>query len=134
MSPEECRWLEALAHQHNTFDSMDYDNDNTDFKNVLDGTHSIDISHAGDEFQDLAREIYKDFDHIQQHVNAFDQQLFALTDAYLKWSYGCAQHRFKDFMEVHRNAQSQSDPNSGVWDVQVVDIFCKFHFRTTSIG
>ncbi|KAG1836694.1 hypothetical protein DFJ58DRAFT_846843 [Suillus subalutaceus] len=128
MSPEERRRLEALAQQQagsNTFD-MDYDNDNTDFGNILDGTHTIEISHAGGEFEDLAREIYGDFwtpDRIKRRVDAFDQQMFGLTDACLKWNHERAQHGFRSFLEVHRTHQSHVDPNSGSWDVQVVDIY-----------
>ncbi|KAG1777172.1 hypothetical protein EV702DRAFT_1045562 [Suillus placidus] len=145
MSPEERRRLEALVQQqtgNSTFDSMDYGNDSADFDNILNGTHPIDISHAGGEFEDLAREIYGDLwtpkssskqtrrvdhrtrrDRIQRRVDAFDQQMFELTDTYLKWSHQRAQHGFWGFLEVHRNQHSHVDPNSGSWNVQVVDIF-----------
>ncbi|KAG2151480.1 hypothetical protein DEU56DRAFT_869083 [Suillus clintonianus] len=49
--------------------------------------------------------------------------MFGRTDAYLQWSHERAQHGFRGFLEVHRNQCSHVDPNSGSWDVQVVDIF-----------
>lgn len=58
MSPEERRRLEVLVQQE--AGNSGFDDDSVDFDNVLDGTHPIDISHAGGEFEDLAREIYGD--------------------------------------------------------------------------
>jgi hypothetical protein len=64
MSAEERQRLEALADQraHLSPDAFDACDENVmDFENILTGAHLIDISHAGGEFQDLAREIFGDF-------------------------------------------------------------------------
>ncbi|KIK33852.1 hypothetical protein CY34DRAFT_26971 [Suillus luteus UH-Slu-Lm8-n1] len=103
---------------------FDYDNNTAEFENVLTGAHPIDVSHAGGKFQDLAREIYGDFwtlemrtpnkrgrredhrtrrDRIQRCVDAFNQQMPALVDAYLIWSLNY--------------------PNSGTWNIRVVDTY-----------
>lgn len=63
MSAEERQRLETLAEQrvHSDATMFDYDDNTAEFENVLTGAHPIDVSHAGGEFQDLAREIYGDF-------------------------------------------------------------------------
>ncbi|KAG1861097.1 hypothetical protein DFJ58DRAFT_839741 [Suillus subalutaceus] len=102
MSPEECHRLEALAQQQagsHTFD-MDYDNDNTDFGNILDGTHTIEISHAGEN--------------LQANKNAvWITRLAGITLSAM----------FRSFLEVHRTHWSHVDPNSSSWDVQVIDVY-----------
>ncbi|KIK35300.1 hypothetical protein CY34DRAFT_26644 [Suillus luteus UH-Slu-Lm8-n1] len=123
---------------------FDYDDNTAESKNMLTGAQPIDVSHAGGKFHDLAREIYGDFwtlelrtpnkrghreDHrtrrdcIQHCVDAFNQQMPALVDAYLIWSLNRAKEGVKSFFEVNRHSDPPSDPNSGTWNVRVVDTY-----------
>ncbi|KIK40552.1 hypothetical protein CY34DRAFT_24782 [Suillus luteus UH-Slu-Lm8-n1] len=117
-----------------------------DFENILTGAHLINVSHAGSEFQDLVCEIFGDFwtpetrqpnkrghhedhrtrrDRIQRRVDAFLQQMPALTDAYLAWSLKQAKKGVMSFFEVlwHSDPHAPSDPNCGTWNLKVVDTF-----------
>lgn len=64
-------------------------------------------------------------DRIQRRVDAFNQQMPALVDAYLIWSLNRAKEGVKSFFEVHRHSDPPSDPNSGTWNVRVVDTYCE---------
>lgn len=69
-------------------------------------------------------------DRIQRRVDAFLQQMPALTDAYLAWSFERAKKGVMSFFEVlrHSDPHAPSDPNCGAWNLKVVDTFCKSLF------
>ncbi|KAG1763541.1 hypothetical protein EDD22DRAFT_979344 [Suillus occidentalis] len=126
MTPEEKQALEALQ-EHTADDTMfDGFNDNDDFgTSVLDGSESVNISHAGGEMCELTRQLITDFwkgnsqscghrvnyrtrrDRTRRRTEAFDQQMSALTCTYLDWHL------------------ANVDVNAGSIAIKVVDVFCK---------
>ncbi|KAI5988030.1 hypothetical protein EDD15DRAFT_2172946, partial [Pisolithus albus] len=96
---------------------------NTALGDVLDGTEQLEVSNAGGELTDLARE--KDYrmprDRILRRNEVFDQQLPALTQAYLCWSYTWTKGKSREYFP-----KSADDGNSVTsWTLQVIDVYCK---------
>jgi hypothetical protein len=58
MIPDERRALEALREL--PVDDSDEDYEDINLRNILDGSQPLDISHAGGEFQALARDVDRD--------------------------------------------------------------------------
>ncbi|KAG6858795.1 hypothetical protein C0991_001932, partial [Blastosporella zonata] len=77
--------------------SNDWDDITDDYQinNVLDGSTSFDISHAGGEFENILADCYneevrqKDYctrrDRTEIQTKAFEPQMKGMTDAYIKW-------------------------------------------------
>ncbi|KAG2058448.1 hypothetical protein BDR06DRAFT_968459 [Suillus hirtellus] len=122
MSAKECQRLKTLAEQqvHSDATMFDYDDNTAEFENILTGAHPID---------DLAHEIYGDFwtltqwDHIQHRMDVFNQQMPVLVNAYLIWSFNCAKEGVRSFFKVHQHSDPPSDPNSGTWNIRVIDTY-----------
>ncbi|KAG1805499.1 hypothetical protein EV424DRAFT_1474356 [Suillus variegatus] len=105
MTLEEKRALEALQERNDDNIMFDGFNGDDDFgSSVLDGSESVNISHAGGELHELTRQLISDFwkgnsqtrghradyrtrrDRTRRRTEAFDQQMSALTRAYLDWN------------------------------------------------
>ncbi|KAI5985883.1 hypothetical protein EDD15DRAFT_2175514 [Pisolithus albus] len=126
MGPEERQALEALCEGTDT--EWDYeweDAANVALEDVLDGTEQLEVSNAGGELTDLSQELlgelFKDYsrkgprrkdyrtrrDRILRRNEAFEQQLPALTQAYLHWSYTWTKGRSREYFP-----KSADDGNS----------------------
>ncbi|KAG0695695.1 hypothetical protein DFH29DRAFT_984896 [Suillus ampliporus] len=137
----ERQTLERLVDRQTEDDTFDGTWDDTDFQEVLRGEERIEISNAGGEFKDLAREVFGDFwkpterqygrstrvdhrtrrDRIQRRIDAFNKQMPAMVDAFLDWSNTRAKSKIRGFFGVQSGADL--DPDSGSWPVTVVDLF-----------
>ncbi|KAH7905207.1 hypothetical protein BJ138DRAFT_1018025 [Hygrophoropsis aurantiaca] len=146
MSAQEKQALAQLCVDHDTGSEPDITSftHEYDINNVLDGSESLEISHGGGEFQELARQLMGDFwkiqpltshqrrtdyrtrrDRTQRRVDAFNHQMDELTDAYLQWSLASAESGIRGFFESHQvNTTGTHDVNAGQTTVKVVDIFC----------
>ncbi|KAG2358117.1 hypothetical protein BDR07DRAFT_1489879 [Suillus spraguei] len=148
MTANECKALEGLRNPP-TFPpgvDEDFEDLNFNFGDVCDGTDTLPISHAGGEFEDLARGVMgevwrlKDRDnaHRVQHIDnrtrrdrvlrrnvAFNEQIQVMSEAYLIWSLEKSQKGFRNFFECLRSEETDEviDFNAGQWPVTVIDAF-----------
>ncbi|KAI6014150.1 hypothetical protein BKA83DRAFT_4473883 [Pisolithus microcarpus] len=138
MMPEERQALEALREEKNKDQECEWeDAGNIAFEDVLDGTEQLEVSNAGGELTDLAQELlgelFKDYsrkgpqrkdyrtrrDRILRRDEAFNQQLPALTQAYLDWSYTREKERRKEYFP-----KSEGDGGSAAsWTLHVIDVY-----------
>ncbi|KAI6027836.1 hypothetical protein BKA83DRAFT_4471322 [Pisolithus microcarpus] len=138
MMPEERQALEALREEKNKDQECEWeDAGNIAFEDVLDGTEQLEVSNAGGELTDLAQELlgelFKDYsrkgpqrkdyrtrcDRILRRDEAFNQQLPALTQAYLDWSYTREKERRKEYFP-----KSEGDGSSAAsWMLHVIDVY-----------
>ncbi|KAI6104922.1 hypothetical protein EV401DRAFT_2060716 [Pisolithus croceorrhizus] len=106
-------------------------------EDVLDGTEQLEVSNAGGELTDIAQELlgelFKDYsrkgaqrkdyrtcrDRILRRNEAFDQQLPALTQAYLDWSYTWTKGKSKEYFP--KSADNGSSATS--WTLHVIDVY-----------
>lgn len=137
--PEERQALEALREERNKDQECEWeDAGNITFEDVLNGTEQLEVSNAGGELTDLAQELLgellscsysrkgpqrKDYrtrrDRVLLRNEAFSQQLPALTQAYLDWSYAWAKEKSKEYFP-------KFDDDSGSaasWTVHVIDVY-----------
>ncbi|KAI6017609.1 hypothetical protein BKA83DRAFT_4058793 [Pisolithus microcarpus] len=136
--PEERQALEALREERNKDQECEWeDAGNITFEDVLNGTEQLEVSNAGGELTDLAQELlgelFKDYsrkgpqrkdyrtrrDRVLLRNEAFSQQLPALTQAYLDWSYAWAKEKSKEYFP-------KFDDDSGSaasWTVHVIDVY-----------
>ncbi|KAI6094411.1 hypothetical protein F5141DRAFT_980580, partial [Pisolithus sp. B1] len=126
MMPEERQALEALCEERDIdLDCEWEDVGNMALKDVLDGTEQLEVSNARGELMDLTQEL-KDYhtcrNCILRHNEAFDQQLPALTQAYLDWSYYTwTKGKSKEYLP-----KSADDDNSATsWMLHVIDVYHK---------
>ncbi|KAH7904942.1 hypothetical protein BJ138DRAFT_1118930 [Hygrophoropsis aurantiaca] len=154
MSIEEKRVLAELQGHVNQHDTEEPQLDSVlldfefDIENVLAGSEALEISHGGGEFEELTRELRGDFwmmnnahksrtrrhrgvdyrtrrDRVQRRVDAFNQQLDALTNAYMQWSLARGKNGVRGFFEERRCSPNiDLDINAGQTTIKVVDIFC----------
>ncbi|KAI6101298.1 hypothetical protein F5141DRAFT_975705, partial [Pisolithus sp. B1] len=89
------------------------DGGNITFEDVLDGTEQLEVSNAGGELTDLAQELLGEL--------FKDQQLPALTQAYLDWSYTWTKERSKEYFPKFNNDSS----SAALWMVHVINVYCK---------
>ncbi|KIK14596.1 hypothetical protein PISMIDRAFT_32871, partial [Pisolithus microcarpus 441] len=123
MMPEERQALEALREERNKDQECEWeDAGNITFEDVLNGTEQLEVSNAGGELTDLAQEL-KDYrtcrDRVLLRNEVFSQQLPALTQAYLDWSYAWAKEKSKEYFP-------KFDDDSGSaasWTVHVIDVY-----------
>ncbi|EGN92824.1 hypothetical protein SERLA73DRAFT_156765 [Serpula lacrymans var. lacrymans S7.3] len=112
-------------------DDKDIYNNIATLNDVLDGSEPLNISHAGGEFEALTRELngnlWKDYyrhksrrpdhqdgrDHIMCRVSAFNHQLTAITDAYLKWTYNRKASGAQGFLGEQKLIKSVADDVMG---------------------
>ncbi|KAI6125002.1 hypothetical protein EDD16DRAFT_1763245, partial [Pisolithus croceorrhizus] len=106
-------------------------------EDVLDGTEQLEVSNARGELTDIAQELlgelFKDYsrkgaqrkdyrtrrDRILRRNEAFDQQLPALTQAYLDWSYTWTKGKSKEYFP--KSADNGSSATS--WTLHVIDVY-----------
>ncbi|KAI6094285.1 hypothetical protein EDD16DRAFT_1447419, partial [Pisolithus croceorrhizus] len=117
--------LEALCEDRNIdLDCEWEDAGNMALEDVLDGTEQLEVSNAGGELTDIAQEL-KDYrtcrDRILRRNEAFDQQLPALTQAYLDWSYTWTKGKSKEYFP--KSADNGSSATS--WTLHVIDVYRK---------
>ncbi|KAI6098184.1 hypothetical protein F5141DRAFT_1219822 [Pisolithus sp. B1] len=116
---------------------------------ILDGMESLDVSHAGGEFQELTRGLLGNFwkstpekvrgkcsdyrtfrDRSTKQTAAFSVQLGAMAEAYMAWSFkwrGAGGKGFFDSDEQHRQEEQQNkcdSMNMKLLSVLVLDVFC----------
>ncbi|KIM58061.1 hypothetical protein SCLCIDRAFT_28331 [Scleroderma citrinum Foug A] len=116
---------------------------------VLDGTESLDVSHAGGEFQELTSRLLGDFwnstsqrvglkrmdyrtfqDRSAKRTAAFNAQMSAMGQAYMAWSFSqknAGQKGFFDSDERHTQEEQQrkcDNVHTTVFSVLVLDVFC----------
>lgn len=60
MTPVQRRALEALRELPLADDDPNYSLENVNIEDILDGSEALDISHAGGEFAELAKELNDD--------------------------------------------------------------------------
>ncbi|KAI6001444.1 hypothetical protein EDD15DRAFT_2361851 [Pisolithus albus] len=123
--PEERQALEALREERDV--DLDYeweDAGNMTLEDVLDGTEQLEEL-LGDLFKDYSRKgaRRKDYrtrrDRILRRNEAFDQQLPALTQAYLDWSYTWMKGKSKEYFP-----ESADDGSSATsWTLHVIDVY-----------
>ncbi|KAI6103353.1 hypothetical protein EDD16DRAFT_1696251 [Pisolithus croceorrhizus] len=136
--PEERQALEALHEERDIdLDCEWEDAGNMALEDVLDGTEQLEVSNAGGELMDLAQELlgelFKDYSHkgaqrkdyrthrnrILRHNEAFDQQLPALTQAYLDWSYTWTKGKSKEYFPK----SADDDNHAPSWTLHVIDVY-----------
>ncbi|KAI5985962.1 hypothetical protein EDD15DRAFT_2175409 [Pisolithus albus] len=137
--PEERQALEALREERNIDQGCEWeDAGNIGFEDILDGTEQLEVSNAGGELTDLARELlgelFKDYsrkgprrkdyrtrrDRILRRNEAFNQQLPALTQAYLDWSYTWAKESRKEYFPKSGDGGGSATS----WTLHVIDVYC----------
>ncbi|KAG1721163.1 hypothetical protein EDD22DRAFT_983130 [Suillus occidentalis] len=142
LSAEEKCALEALRQSRTDVGEYGFDGDNDFGTNVLDGSEPIDISHAGGELQELTQKLVGDFwkintgksrnrrmdyrtrrDRTRRHTQAFDNQMSALTDAYMDWHLVHSTLDGRGFFSCYSDVQ---DMNEGSIEIKVVDVFYTF--------
>ncbi|KAG2743934.1 hypothetical protein P692DRAFT_201722566, partial [Suillus brevipes Sb2] len=121
LSAEEKRALEALRQSRTDVGEYGFDGDDDFGANVLDGSEPIDISHAGGELQELTRKLVGDFWKMRR-TQAFDNQMSALTDAYMDWHLVHSTLDGRGFFSRYSDVQ---DMNEGSIEIKVVDVFCE---------
>ncbi|KAH7904826.1 hypothetical protein BJ138DRAFT_1119044 [Hygrophoropsis aurantiaca] len=147
LTVDQRRILDALVERRGEFVDDGWQSSAGDYlDSVLSGDHPLDISHGGEEFSELAREVMGDFwrldqnlpdrhrrsenrtrrDCILRRTEAFDQQLPELTDGYLNWSLNRSKAGKKSFFEEFRRDENDviNDANSGQWPIKVIDVIC----------
>ncbi|KAI6027273.1 hypothetical protein BKA83DRAFT_4576942 [Pisolithus microcarpus] len=125
MMPEERQALEALCEEKNKDQECEWeDAGNIAFEDVLDGTEQLEEL-LGELFKDYSRKgpQRKDYrthrDRILRRDEAFNQQLPALTQAYLDWSYTREKERRKEYFP-----KSEGDGGSAAsWMLHVIDVY-----------
>ncbi|KAG6327472.1 hypothetical protein ID866_11617 [Astraeus odoratus] len=119
---------------------------NSTFEDVLGGSQPLDISHAGGEFQELAKQVLKtvqtkvciscpnckDYrtckDHARMCSSAFEQQMLAATEAYMAWCLKCHQHgQGSFFKELSASQPTEGDICTSQLALTVFDIFHKYY-------
>ncbi|KIK17769.1 hypothetical protein PISMIDRAFT_14853 [Pisolithus microcarpus 441] len=126
MMPEEQQALEALHEERNKDQECKWeDAGNIVFEDVLDGTEQL---------EELLGELFKDYSHkgpqrkdyqmrcdcILHRNEAFNQQLPALTQAYLDWSYTWAKERSKEYFPKPKDGGSSAT----LWMLRIIDVYC----------
>ncbi|KAI6023100.1 hypothetical protein BKA83DRAFT_4493227 [Pisolithus microcarpus] len=126
MMPEERQALEALHEERNKDQECEWeDAGNIVFEDVLDGTEQLEEL-LGKLFKDYSRKgpRRKDYrmhrDHILRRNEAFDQQLPALTQAYLDWSYTWAKERSKEYFPKPEDGGGSATS----WTLRIIDVYC----------
>ncbi|KAG1831413.1 hypothetical protein F4604DRAFT_1946633 [Suillus subluteus] len=145
MSIDERRALEALKDSSAFPADINEDSEDFTFGDVWDGSDALPISHAGGEFGDLARgvleEVWRLNDHdgarsvrhdnrtrrdrVLRRNDAFNEQVPAMSEAYLLWSLEKSQKGFKNFFDRLRSEETDeaNDLDGGQWPMMVVDAF-----------
>ncbi|KAI6032301.1 hypothetical protein BKA83DRAFT_4558705 [Pisolithus microcarpus] len=125
MMPEERQALEALREERNKDQECEWeDAGNIVFEDVLDGTEQLEEL-LGELFKDYSRKgpRRKDYrtrrDRILRRNEAFDQQLPALTQAYLDWSYTWAKERSKEYFPKPEDGGGSATS----WTLRVIDVY-----------
>ncbi|KAF9232688.1 hypothetical protein BU15DRAFT_90591 [Melanogaster broomeanus] len=138
MTPEERKALEDLAGEQST-EGQWVDVDGFDLDSLLNGSEWLEISSGGNELGDLIQEIYGDCpdwrkrkscahkdtrkrrDRVLCRTEAFNIQMHALIDSYIRWSHDQEQTNGRSAFE----GMDQADIDAGAerWKVHVVDVF-----------
>ncbi|KAG2360381.1 hypothetical protein BDR07DRAFT_1452009 [Suillus spraguei] len=97
----------------------DFEDLNFNFGDVCDGTDTLPISHAGGEFEDLARGVMGEVWRLVQRIDnrtrrdrvlwrnvAFNEQIQVMSEAYLIWSLEKSQKGFRNFFERLRSEET----------------------------
>ncbi|KIJ57766.1 hypothetical protein HYDPIDRAFT_34807 [Hydnomerulius pinastri MD-312] len=138
MTPGERRALEDLQNRAKDEEGQWEDVGGSELDNVLDGSERLEISNGGNELGDLIQEMFGDFsdfkernphprrdtrtrrDHVLCRTEAFNLQMHALIGSYLQWSHDRDQTNGSSFFT---ESVDQMDVNSGIWKLNVVDVF-----------
>ncbi|KAG1767999.1 hypothetical protein EDD22DRAFT_949807 [Suillus occidentalis] len=145
MSIDERRALKALQDSSALPTDINEDSEDFTFGDVWDGSDALPISHAGGEFGDLARGVLEEVwrlndrngartvrcdnrtrrDRVLRRNDAFNEQVPALSEAYLLWSLEKSQKGFKNFFDRLRSEETDeaNDLDGGQWPMMVVDAF-----------
>ncbi|KIK20250.1 hypothetical protein PISMIDRAFT_13140 [Pisolithus microcarpus 441] len=125
MMPEEQQALEALREDRNKDQECEWeDAGNITFEDVLNGTEQLEEL-LGELFKDYSRKgpQRKDYqmrrDRILLRNEAFSQQLPALTQAYLDWSYAWAKEKSKEYFPKFNDDSG----SAASWMVHVIDVY-----------
>jgi len=73
----------------------------------------------------LRRDYRTHRDRAQLRATAFEQQIPAVAEAYLTWSFSCSQQGHKGFFKEFTGASASMDNCTGKVTLNVIDIFCK---------
>ncbi|KAG1893159.1 uncharacterized protein F5891DRAFT_1131377 [Suillus fuscotomentosus] len=137
MTVDECRALEALRDNSALHPSFEEGTEDFDFGDVWNGTEALPISHAGGEFNDLARGILGDTwkiqdgtrgvrrvdnrtrrDRVLRRNEAFTKQIPAMTDAYLVWSLEKSRMGHRSFFDQSHKGELE---DGSEWAMTIVD-------------
>ncbi|KAG2140350.1 hypothetical protein BD769DRAFT_1650890 [Suillus cothurnatus] len=120
----------------------DFEDLNFNFGDVCDGTDTLPISHAGGEFEDLARGVMGEVWRLVQRIDnrtwrdrvlrrnvAFNEQIQVMSEAYLIWSLEKSQKGFRNFFERLRSEETDEviDFNAGQWPKVILKISSTDH-------
>ncbi|KAG1819866.1 uncharacterized protein BJ212DRAFT_1446161 [Suillus subaureus] len=137
MSIDEHQALKALKDPSAFSHDVNEDCEDFTFSDVWDGSDALPISHTGGEFGDLARGVLEEVWRFVQHDNhtqhdcvlqrnvAFNEQIPAMSEAYLLWSLEKSQKGFKNFFDHLHSEETEEvvDFDGGQWPMMVVDAF-----------
>ncbi|KAG1831132.1 hypothetical protein EV424DRAFT_1525877 [Suillus variegatus] len=143
MTADERRALENLRLSPAFLPGTDEDLDDFSFGEILNGADMLPISHAGGEFDDLARGVLGDVwkvqdsfrsvrrvdnrtrrDRVLRRNIAFSEQIPAMTEAYLEWCLEKSQMGFRSFFDRLRSEESGTNEAVDKWSMTIVDVFC----------
>ncbi|KAG1752813.1 hypothetical protein EDB19DRAFT_1824237 [Suillus lakei] len=144
MTADERRALENLRLSPAFLPGTDEDLDDFGFGEILNGADTLPISHAGGEFDDLARGVLGDVwkvqdsfrsvrrvdnrtrrDRVLRRNIAFSEQIPAMTEAYLEWCLEKSQMGFRSFFDRLHSEESGTNEAVDKWSMTIVDVFCK---------
>ncbi|KAG1781347.1 hypothetical protein EV702DRAFT_1193530 [Suillus placidus] len=145
MSIDERQALKALKDPSAFPPDVNEDSEDFTFSDIWDGSDALPISHAGGEFGDLARGVVEEVWRLNDRDGArsvrwdnrtqrdrvlwrnitFNEQIPAMSDAYLLWSLEKSQKGFRNFFDRLRSEETDEsiDFDGGQWPMTVVDAF-----------